>query len=71
MKIGWEPGERRTFAMDLGLTEEIVRTAADVVRRSLTSFHEKQVISDRYYRILKGLPPEPSEEAPALKTKER
>ncbi|OGG35418.1 hypothetical protein A2363_04410 [Candidatus Gottesmanbacteria bacterium RIFOXYB1_FULL_47_11] len=70
MNHGWKPGEWRTFAMDLGLTNNIVTRAANIVRRSLVSFGEKQAISDKYYRILRNLPPEPSE-APALKTKER
>lgn len=45
---------RRTFAMETGLTDGIVRVIADIVKHSSTSFAEKKKISDKYYEIFRG-----------------
>jgi len=45
---------RRTFAMETGLTDGIVKIVADIAKYSSTSFAERKRISDKYYEIFRN-----------------
>jgi|GEM_PF-5316356 len=45
MKVGWNPGEARTFAMDTGMTPGILNT----LPLSITTYRQRKQGSEKYF----------------------